>query len=215
MDITYFGQSSFRLRGKSATVVIDPFDPGAVGLKFPKHTEADIVTVSHDHKDHNAVSEVEGSPFVVNGPGEYEIKGVGVVGMSVFHDDQKGAVRGKNTIYRIEIDGLSIVHLGDLGHTLSSEQVDELDGVNILLVPVGGFYTIDAARAVQIIRDIEPSIVIPMHYKTEGLNPKLGDVLAPLSVFMKEIGKEGIVPQPKLSITKDKLPAEMQVVVLE
>jgi L-ascorbate metabolism protein UlaG (beta-lactamase superfamily) len=205
MDITYLGRSSFRIRGKTATVVTDPFDP-AIGIKFPKHVEADVVTVSHEHKDHSAVELVEGSPFVVRGPGEYEIKGIGIVGRSVFHDEKKGEERGKNTIYRIEVDGVSIVHLGDLGHTLSSDEVEELDGVNVLMIPVGGMHTIDAVKAVQVINDIEPAVVIPMHY---------GGNLAPVSVFLKEMGKESVVPQPKLVLSKDKLPAEMQVVILE
>lgn len=215
MDITYLGHSSFRLRGKTTSVVTDPYDSQMVGLKFPKHIEADIVTVSHDHADHNAVSAVEGSPFVVGGPGEYEIKGVGIVGISVFHDAEKGATRGRNTIYRIEVDGVSIVHLGDLGHVLSSDQVDMLDGVNVLLVPVGGVYTIDPGQAAQVISDIEPAIVIPMHYGNEKLNQKAFGGLSPVSAFLKEIGKEVPASQVKLTITKDKLPTEMQVVVLE
>lgn len=214
MDITYFGHSSFRLRGKTATVVTDPYSAD-IGLKFPRHIEADIVTVSHDHRDHNAVEQIEGNPFVIRGPGEYEIKGIGVVGFSVFHDEQKGALRGKNTIYRIEVDGVSIVHLGDLGHMLTSEEVEALDGVNVLMVPVGGLHTIDAAKASHLINEIEPSIVIPMHYGRPELNQKIFSTLAPLSVFLKEIGKESIAPIPKLAISKDKLPAEMQVVVFE
>jgi len=214
MDITYLGHSSFKIRGKTGTVVTDPYN-AEVGLKFSKHVEADVITVSHDHGDHNAVSQVEGTPFIIHGPGEYEIKGVGVVGLSVYHDDQKGALRGRNTIYRIEIDGVSIVHLGDLGHMLTSDQVDELDGVNVLLVPVGGFHTIDSAVAVHLINEIEPSVVIPMHYGRPELNQKIFNQLSPLSVFLKEIGKEDTTPQPKLVLSKDKLPAEMQVVVLE
>ena len=215
MDITYLGHSSFKIRGKTATVITDPYDAVAVGLKFPKHVEADIVTVSHDHGDHNAVSQVEGNPFVIRGPGEYEIKGIGIVGLSVYHDDQKGELRGRNTIYRIEVDGVSVVHLGDLGHMLTSEQVDELDGVNVLCIPVGGLHTIDAATAVHLINEIEPSVVVPMHYGRPELNQKIFSQLSPLSVFLKEIGKEGISSQPKLVLSKDKLPAEMQVVVLE
>lgn len=215
MDITYLGHSSFKIRGKNAIVVTDPFASEEVGLKFPKHIEADIVTVSHGHGDHNATSAVEGTPHVVAGPGEYEIKGVGVVGVSVYHDDEKGTKRGRNTIYRIEIDGVSIVHLGDLGHVLSSAQVDELDGVNILLVPVGGVYTITPQQAAQVIADIDPAIVIPMHYGRPELNQKAFGELSPLAVFLKEMGKEGLTPVPKLAITKDKLPAEMQLVVLE
>jgi L-ascorbate metabolism protein UlaG (beta-lactamase superfamily) len=187
MDITYLGHSSFRIRGKNAVVVTDPYSPD-VGLKFPRHIEADIVTVSHDHGDHNAVSQVEGSPYVVNGPGEYEIKGIGVVGISVFHDTEKGASRGRNTIYRIEVDGVSIVHLGDLGHALSSDEVDALDGVNVLLVPVGGLHTIDGKVASQIITDIEPSIVIPMHYGRPEL--KYSVLLCRFPHFLKKSGKK-------------------------
>lgn len=215
MDITYFGHSSFRIRGKSATVICDPYDSEKIGLKFPKHSEADIITVSHEHPDHNAVRQVEGTPFVVRGPGEYEIKGVGIVGFPVFHDNEKGAKRGANTMYRIEVDGVSIVHLGDLGHALSADEVDELDGVDVLLVPVGGFYTIDAAQAVSMINEIEPHIVIPMHFGRRDLSPTINANLSPLPVFLKEIGKEAVAPVPKLTVSKDKLPGELQVVVLE
>lgn len=204
MEINYLGHAAFRIKGKTATVVTDPYAPEHVGLKFPKHIAADIVTVSHDHPDHNAIHQIEGAAYVVNGPGEYEIKGVGIIGLSTFHDEEKGAKRGKNTIYRIEMDGLSIVHLGDLGHTLSVAEVDSLGGVDILMIPVGGLYTIDPAAAVAVINEIEPSIVIPMRYSRDEL-----------AAFLKEIGTENVVPQPKLTITKDKLPEQMQVVILE
>ncbi|MBI4066569.1 MBL fold metallo-hydrolase [Candidatus Gottesmanbacteria bacterium] len=215
MDITYLGHSSFRLRGKHTTVLTDPFEASSVGLSFPKHTSADIVTISHDHEDHNAVGVVEGDPFVVQGPGEYEIKGVGIVGIGVYHDDQKGAQRGRNTIYRIELDGISVVHLGDLGHELSAAEVDSLDGVDVLLVPVGGTYTINAAIAAKVVGEIEPTIVIPMHYKRAGLDQKVFGTLAGVDVFLKEMGKGDIAPQAKCSVTKEKLPEEMQVVVLQ
>src|SRR3989344_1723180 len=215
MDITYLGHSSFKLRGKNATVVTDSYDPAMVGLKFPKHIEADIVTVSHDHQDHNAISQLEGAPYVVHGPGEYEIKSVGIVGVSVFHDDAKGEVRGKNTMYRIELDGVAIVHLGDIGDTLTSAQVDNLDGVDVLFIPVGGVYTIDATKAVAIIHEVGPSIVVPMHYGRPELNQKAFGELAPVAAFLKEIGKEGLTAVSKLALTKDKIPEEMQVVVFE
>jgi len=189
MEITYLGHAAFRLKGKSTIVVTDPYAPEHVGLKFPKHITADIVTVSHDHPDHNAISQVEGTAYVVNGPGEYEIKGVGVIGRKVEN----------NTIYRIEMDGLSIVHLGDLGHALSAEEVDSLDGVDILMLSVG-------PSAASVINEIEPSIVIPMHVGDEGTTVK---------DFLKEIGKEDVVAQPKLIVTRDKLPEQMQVVILE
>ncbi len=214
MDITYLGHSSFKLRGRQVSLITDPYAED-IGLKFPKHTSSDIVTISHDHSDHNAKKNIEGTPYVVSGPGEYEIAGVSIVGIGTYHDNEKGTKRGKNTIYRIEMDGVSIVHLGDLGHTLSSEEIESLDGVDVLLVPVGGTYTINAEEASAIINEIEPTIVIPMHYNRQGLNQKTFGTLAPLSTFLKEMGKEEVVPQPKLTVTKDKLPEEMQVIVLQ
>ncbi|MBU1326747.1 MBL fold metallo-hydrolase [Patescibacteria group bacterium] len=213
MDILPLGHSSFRIRGKSATVVTDPYDKLVVGLTFPK-VEADIVTVSHDHADHNHVSAVGGSPFVITGPGEYEIKGVSIIGISVLHDDEGGQKRGKNIIYRMEVDGIRIVHLGDLGHVLTTDQVDALDGVDVLFVPVGGEYTIDAVGAKAVVGDIDPAIVIPMHYHIEKLNKQTFGSLAPVSKFLSEMGKESL-SQSKLIVHKDKLPTELQVVVLE
>lgn len=208
MDITPLGHSSLRIRGKSATVVTDPFDSTFLGLKFPKHIAADIVTVSHDHEDHNAVSQIEGSPFVVSGPGEYEIKGVGIVGISSHHDPER---KERNTIYRFEIDDLSIVHLGDLGRMLTSDEVDGLDGVDILMIPVGGTYTINATEAAKIVSEIDPSIIIPIHYGRPGVKFPLD----PVSVFLKEMGQETVTAQPKLTIAKSKLPEQKQIIVLE
>ena len=215
MDIYSLGHASFKIRGKGATIVTDPYNSDMVGLKFPKNIGADVVTVSHDHSDHNAVSNIGGQAFVVRGPGEYEIKGVHVRGISSFHDGEGGAKRGKNTMYHMEIDNLRLAHLGDLGHILSSGDVEQLGEVDILCIPVGGIFTIDAKAAAQIVHDIEPAIVIPMHYQRAGLNPQAFGDLSSASDFVKEMGKEGIVAQPKLSITKDKLPEELQVVVLE
>jgi L-ascorbate metabolism protein UlaG (beta-lactamase superfamily) len=188
MDITSLGHSSFRIHGKIATVVTDPFDSAFIGLKFPKHVAADIVTVSHGHEDHNATSQIEDNPFIVSGPGEYEIRGVGIVGIASHHDAEKKEL---NTIYRIEIEDLSIVHLGDLGRMLTSEEIDELDGVDILMIPVGGTYTIDATLAAKLASEIDPSIVIPMHYQRPGLKFDL----APVSAFLKEMGQESVTAQ--------------------
>lgn len=215
MDITYLGHSSFKLRGKNATLITDPYDPEAVGLKFPKNSEADIVTVSHDHKDHNAVSVVSGSPFVASVPGEYEIKGVSIIGVATFHDAQNGKERGKNTAFRIEMDGVRFAHLGDLGHMLTSQQMDVLDGVDVLFIPVGGLYTIDAKTAAMVTSDIEPRIVIPMHYASAGIAKPFADSLQPVSEFMKAMNKEVGLPVSKLTVSKDKLPAELHVVTME
>jgi len=209
MEIHPLGHSSFRLRGKQASVVTDPYSVKNMSVKFPKNIEADIVTISHDHEDHNAANLVGGAPFVIRGPGEYEIKGIAVIGVASFHDAEDGASRGRNTMYRIEIDGIKFAHLGDVGHVLSSAQLDALDGVDVLFVPIGGLYTIDAEKAAQIISDIEPKIVIPMHDSRS--NPELGS----LETFMKKMNKEVVVPVSKLSVSRDKLPAVMEVVVLE
>jgi L-ascorbate metabolism protein UlaG (beta-lactamase superfamily) len=215
MEITYLGHSSFKIKGKKTSVVTDPFDSALVGLKFPKNVEANIVTVSHDHKDHNAADQIGGSPFIIRGPGEYEVQGISIIGVPSYHDDQKGKERGKNTIYSIEVDGVHICHVGDLGEMLTDKEVEALGTVNILLIPVGGTFTISAKQAAELIAEIEPSIVIPMHYGREELNQKEFADLDPVSVFTKLMGAETVVPQPKLSITKDKLPEQMQVVVLE
>lgn len=211
MDITWYGQSCFKVKGKSASAVFDPFDPAVVGLKLPK-LAADVVLVTHQHPDHNFVAGVaEGNPILIEGPGEYEVKGITVSGVSVFHDEVEGKERGKNTIYQCMIDGISIVHCGDLGHTLSKEQIEAIGVCHILMIPVGGVYTIDAAAAAEVVNQLEPLIILPMHYKIEGLKFDL----EPVDKFLKEIGKEEKELQPKLTITKDKLPDEVQVVVLQ
>jgi len=214
MDIFYLGHSSFKLKGKKATVVTDPYDSVMVGLKFPKNVEADIVTVSHAHDDHNAVSQIGGTPFVVTGPGEYEIKGTGIIGLPSFHDNEKGKSRGANTIYNMEMDGVHIAHLGDLGEMLTDKEIEELGSVDILLIPVGGVFTITAKQAQELITGIEPSVVIPMHYGRADLNQKAFRELSPVSTFLELMGGT-VAPQPKLSITKDKIPEQMQIIVLE
>jgi len=215
MEIFPLGHSSFRIKGKTVTVVCDPFDSSFVGFSFPKHISANIVTVSHNHEDHNAVSLVEGNPYKVEGPGEYEVSGVGIIGIASYHDGSKGSVRGSNTMYHMEIDGVNVVHLGDLGCTLTSDDIERLDGVDILFVPVGGKTTLDPNQAANIISELEPSIVIPMHYKTNRHDEKSFGDLLPVSSFLDVMGKKDVTPVPKLSVTKDKLPTEMQVVILE
>ncbi len=213
MEIKYLGHSSFRIKGKNAVVVTDPY-ADYVGFKFPQ-TEADIVTISHDHQDHNQKDLVKGNPFVIKGPGEYEVKGVSVFGIQTFHDESQGAKRGENTVYRLELDGISLCHLGDLGHLLSSQQLGELNGVDILFIPVGGVYTIGPKRAVEVIGQIEPKIVIPMHYLVpEQKGNKTFADLAKVEEFLKEIGEE-VKPQPKLTVSRERLPTEREVVVLE
>jgi len=215
MDITYLGHSSFKIKTKTASVITDPFDPKMVGLKF-SGAEGEIVTVSHDHGDHNAVDKVSGVKKVVNGPGEYEISGVSIYGYRTFHDNKEGAERGKNTVYAIEAEGLRIVHLGDLGHALSDELIEEIGDVDVLMIPVGGFFTIGPKEATEIVSKIEPFFVIPMHYKVDGMSGALSEKLLPVEAFLKECGISSEV-MPKFSIKKEDILEEQntKVVVLE
>jgi L-ascorbate metabolism protein UlaG (beta-lactamase superfamily) len=216
VDIWFYGQSCFKVKGKNASVVFDPYDESFTGLPKLK-IDADMVCASHSHQDHNNVSVVrpteEGqTPFLVSGPGEYEKKGVNIVGVASFHDEKEGEVRGLNTIYVATVDEVNIVHLGDLGQKkLSQDQIEELSACDVLLIPVGGVYTITASDAPDIIAQLEPKVIIPMHYKLPGLKFDL----APIDDFLKVMGKEGAQPVAKYSVTRDKLPEEPEVVVLE
>lgn len=197
MVISWYGQACFKLQSGSQTVIIDPFDK-KVGLK-PPAVEAQMVLVTHDHYDHNNVEAVKGEPFVADGPGEYEYQGIRVKGIRSFHDDKKGAERGLNTIYVVRMEGLRIVHLGDLGQNeLTDKQVEEIGSADVLMVPVGGVYTISGSEAVGIVNQVEPRIAIPMHYAVPGLAVKLEGV----DVFLKEIGVKDVQPQEKLTLKK-------------
>lgn len=218
MNITYNGHASFKLRGKTAACVTDPFSSD-IGFSMPR-VSADIVTVSHDHRDHNDTGSVSGTarrdePFVIKAPGEYEVLGVSVFGLPTFHDAKEGSERGKNTIFVIHVDGVSITHLGDLGHGLSNKQVEEIGEVDVLLVPVGGFYTIGPRKAVEVISQLQPSLVIPMHYRTKKHDDKTFGKLSKISDFLKEGGYDQAQTTDKLSVSKSSLPEEMEVVVLK
>jgi len=211
MDIYYLGHASFHLKGKDSSVVTDPFDPKAVGIRFPR-VSATVVTVSHEHSDHNSSKLVGGVKKVISGPGEYEIEGVSIIGLPSFHDEKKGVERGKNTIYVYEIDKLRLCHLGDLGHKLDEATVTAIGEIDVLMIPVGGFYTIDGKLASEVTASIEPKIVIPMHYDLSGRgkNP-----LADEKAFIKELG----IPEKrekKLSLKAGSLADEgLEVVVLD
>ncbi|MFA6190399.1 MAG: MBL fold metallo-hydrolase [Candidatus Staskawiczbacteria bacterium] len=215
--IYWAGQSCFQIsvsnsRDHSADIVIDPFDE-KTGLKIPNFS-ADMVLVSHDHHDHNNVKDVKGDPIVIDGPGEYEIKGIFVRGITSYHDDKEGKERGKNTIYIIEAEDMKFCHLGDLGQKeLTDEQLEKIDGIDVLMIPVGGGYTIDSSAAQKIISEIEPRIVIPMHYNLPKLKVDLDDV----SKFLKAMGKQSVAPQDKLIVKESTMPKEgaMEIVVLQ
>jgi L-ascorbate metabolism protein UlaG (beta-lactamase superfamily) len=158
MEIKYIGHSSFFIKTKTAKIVTDPFNPSSVGLKFPK-TEADVVTISHNHPDHNYVEGVKDGALVIDWPGEFEKNEVRINGFPTFHDNKKGEERGQNTMYKFEAENISILHCGDLGHALMTQQSKTIGGVDILLIPTGGFYTITAEEAVKVVQEIEPSII--------------------------------------------------------
>ena len=215
VDITWYGQSCFKVKGKKGSIVFDPYDADFTGLSQLK-LEGDVVCVTHDHGDHNNVKAVSGDiegkdPLVITGPGEYEISQMDIVGIASYHDSKQGAERGKNTIYSAKVDDINIVHLGDLGQAkLSEEQVEQLSSCDVLFIPVGGVYTISAKEAPDVISQIEPKIVIPMHYKIDRLKFDL----APVDKFLSAMGKAKKEPQNKLSLSKDKLPEEIEIVVL-
>jgi L-ascorbate metabolism protein UlaG (beta-lactamase superfamily) len=216
MIITYLGHSSFKLKGKNGTVVTDPYSE-YVGFPFPT-TSADMVTVSHDHPDHNQVSAVSGTarrerPFVIDTLGEYEVGGISVFGVKTYHDEHKGSERGVNNVFTIYMEGLRVCHLGDLGHELTAEQIAEIGSVDVLLCPVGGVFTIDPKTAVSVIKALEPSLVVPMHYKTPDHNAEVFNELATVADFLSAYSVE-VTPDDKLIVESGKLPEETEVVVL-
>jgi len=206
-DIQYLGHSCFRLRGRDGIVLCDPFDR-SVGLDVGRPT-AHIVTISHDHPDHAnlaAVKPMRERIFPIEGPGEYEVSGVMIAGVRTFHDKNKGADLGNNTVYVIHLDDVVFCHLGDLGHELSTHQLDEIGNVDVLFVPVGGGETISPSEAVSVISQIEPRIVIPMHYALGGQASFTND-LAGLEKFTQEIGMKEVVTEEKLTVTAANLPS--------
>ena len=215
MEIIWYGQSCFRIltssnSGGKLSIVIDPFSQ-EIGLKLPK-LEADILLITHPHSDHNNLDAVFGNYFLVSGPGEYEIKNVFIEGIFSYHDNVFGKERGENTIYVIESEDLRVCHLGDIGQgELTQEQLEKIGEIDILMIPVGGVYTISAKESVKIISQLEPKITIPMHY----FLPKLKIKLDSLDKFFKALGIKSVAPIKKLTIKKKDLsPEEAKIVVL-
>lgn len=203
MNITWYGQSCFRLEAKEGSVLIDPFKKD-IGLRPPR-VKDDLVLVTHEHHDHNGTEGATEESFIVRGPGEFERKGISVRGIASFHDEQQGAERGLNTIYVIKAEELTLCHLGDFGQAaLDDEQLEVIGNVDVLFVPVGGTYTIDAKKAVHVIAQIEPKIVVPMHYKIPNITiPKLEGV----ELFIKEVGLDA-EKGDKLKVAKKTLPVD-------
>ena len=215
MKIKWYGHAAFLITSDDGTkIMIDPYEPGAFGgqLSYGEiKDQADIVLTSHDHADHNYTQDLPGTPQVVKGSGSKSIKGISMKGISTYHDPSKGSERGANTIFTIKINNIQLCHLGDLGHLLSDKELAEIGPVDILLIPVGGLFTIDPKEATGVAEQIKPKVLIPMHFKTV----KCGFPIAPVEDFLK--GKTNI-KRPKVSeltIDKATLPQQMEIVVLE
>ncbi|MFA5449351.1 MAG: MBL fold metallo-hydrolase [Clostridia bacterium] len=185
MKIEWLGHSSFKLTESTGTSIItDPFNE-KIGIPFPNNISADIVTISHNHYDHDAADKISGEKTVIDATGAFEIGGVQVHGFMSYHDKQKGALRGKNIIYKIRMDGVEICHLGDIGEELTPMLAELIGVVNILLIPVGGKYTINAREAKEYVDRLMPDVVIPMHYMQEGYKPDLAELDEFLELFDK------------------------------
>lgn len=202
MTISWFGHSCFRIEAKEGSILTDPFSKD-IGLKPPKIKD-DLVLISHNHYDHNNVEDAPAETFIIKNPGEYEKNGIAVLGIHSYHDKSEGKERGPNTIYVIKAEDMTLCHLGDLGQEkLDEKQIEEIGDVDILMLPVGGSYTINYKEALEVISQIEPKIVIPMHYKTKDLKIDIESA----DKFVKELG---LTPEKvdKFKIVKKNLPAE-------
>jgi L-ascorbate metabolism protein UlaG (beta-lactamase superfamily) len=209
MEITWLGHACFRIKGKEVVVVTDPCSPDT-GYTMAK-TQADMVTISHAHPHHSYLEAIQEGYKVIKGPGEYEIKDVYVTGIPSYHDVEQGKKKGKNTIFVIEIEGVTLCHLGDLGHALSPEMIGELGSINVLFIPVGGINTIAGSVAADLVRNLNPGYVVPMHYKTGAETAELEFP----ERFLKELGIKDLAVQPKLVVTRTSIPAVTQVVMLD
>jgi L-ascorbate metabolism protein UlaG (beta-lactamase superfamily) len=211
MEITWYGHTCFRFMERGmASVVSDPYDHAELGYA-PLKLKADITTISREKAGHNYIAAVKSDPYVIKGPGEYEIGGVFITAIQTNGTNRNKDSATRNTLYVIDFNGLTVVHLGSLNRVPSQTQVEALGHVNIALVPVGGGSGLNAANAAEVISLLEPNIVIPMHYAVPGSQVKLD----PLSKFLKEMGLTEVDPEPSLKVTsKSALPDETRVVVL-
>lgn len=209
MVITWYGQACFKIQSGDLVIAIDPFSR-EIGLTPPRF-KTHVVLVTHDHFDHNNSETFPENPFVISGPGEYDVKGIYAHGIQTFHDKNEGKERGVNTVYLITMEDIKICHMGDFGEKeLRKETLEEIGDVDILMIPVGGNYTIDAEEAAGIINQIEPRVIIPMHYKIPGLKVNIDGV----EKFAKEMGVKAKDAEEKLTIKKKELPEEGQRVVI-
>ncbi len=213
MEITYFGLNSVRLRGREATVLIDPYEP-KLGLA-PVRLNVQIVILTHEDPTHFSMQGLGSDYRPVSGAGEFEIKGIAMRGIQTFHDAKQGGQRGKNFVYVVDIDDLRVCHLGHLGHALNEGQLDAIGSkIDVLFVPVGGGSHMNSAQATEIVNQIEPKMVVPISYKLPGLT-LLAQDLEPVDKFAKEMGATDLAAQPKLQLTVSPSLEETKLVILE
>jgi len=214
MKIKWLGHACFLLTSDAGLrIVTDPYTPGGFGFQYrPPAEEADIVTVSHEHADHNNVGDVKGNPQIVRDAGVHQVKGIEIKGVGTSHDEMSGSQRGSNTVFCFTLDGVRVCHLGDLGHDLTAGSLAEIGEVDVLLIPVGGSFTIDADVASRVADRLAAKIVIPMHYKNERC-PDFP--VAGVADFQKKRQRVRNVDGSELEIKKDGLPAETETVVLK
>ena len=209
MEIIWFGHCSFLLRGSALSILTDPFDD-SLGYR-PGHPQADIITASSPGPHHGFAAMASGQRKAFSAPGEYEVSDVFLFGIRTFRDAFQGAERGRNTVFRILMDGLVLCHLGGIGHIPTADQVSAIGDVDVLFVPVGGGDALTPAKAAEVVSLLEPKIIVPMYYRT-ALVPS---TLEPVDAFLKEQGVSGIEPVPRLAVTASSIAAGPQVVVLE
>ncbi len=213
MKIKYLGHAAFVITSDTGLKIItDPYYTTRARLSYGEITEsADIVTVSHDHFDHCNAAAVRGNPEVIRKAGRSTAEGIEFKGIASYHDDAGGSMRGNSVIFCFELDGIKVCHLGDLGHRLDDRQVAEIGAVDILLIPVGGFYTIDAQAATKVCDQLKPKVIIPMHYKTEKSFPEISGV----DEFVK--GRSNVTRQDssEVEFKAGELPASTQIIVLK
>jgi L-ascorbate metabolism protein UlaG (beta-lactamase superfamily) len=212
MKVKYLGHAAFVITSDTGLrIITDPYTTGPSLTYGEINESADIVTISHDHSDHCNPAAVRGSPKVVKGAGRVVVKGIEFNGIASYHDEARGRMRGNNTIFCFDVDGIRVCHLGDLGHLLDDRQVKEIANVNILLIPVGGYYTIDARAASQVCNQLKPGIIIPMHYKTEKGIPGIAGV----DEFLKGRDNATRLDLSEIEFKREKLPPPSQIMVLK
>jgi L-ascorbate metabolism protein UlaG (beta-lactamase superfamily) len=220
MKLTYLAHACFLVTASDGTrILFDPYEAGGFGGAIgygPVAETADIVLVSHGHNDHGHVKSIKGSlagqaPHVIQGDGVKTAKGIEFKGVPTYHDASRGAERGRNTVWCFTVDGVRLCHLGDLGHVLEPQQIQEIGKVDVLMVPVGGYFTIDASTAGAVVSDLNPRVVVPMHYKT----PKINFPIAPVETFLA--GKERVrrAGSADAEFSPETLPEQTEILVLD